>query len=238
LGAVFLRWLSGFCRAWARRTGVRRVLPAACFVVLVTMVVGMAGSGHAGDDPRLPRLLVLGDSLVAGHGLAQGDAFPDRLAAVLATRGRPVEIINAGVSGDTTAGGLARLDWSLADDPDAVIIVLGGNDLLRGLEPDATKANLAAIIDRLQQREIDVLLAGMQAPRNLGRDYAGEFDAIYRTLGGRDDVLFYPFFLDGVALEPALNQTDGMHPNRAGVDEIVRRILPMVERLLDHLGAR
>jgi acyl-CoA thioesterase-1 len=185
----------------------------------------------ADGDARL-RLMVLGDSLVAGHGLPQGESFPDILQAELASAGYDVEVLNAGVSGDTTAGGLARLDWSLAENPDALIIVLGGNDLLRGLEPAATKANLAAIIDHAMRRKITVMLAGMQAPRNFGEDYAGEFDAIYTQLGARDGVIFYPFFLDGVALVPEFNQPDGMHPNRAGVDEIARRIWPSVEALL------
>ena len=138
--------------------------------------------------------MVLGDSLVAGHGLPQGEAFPDILQEELAARGKFVEVLNAGVSGDTTAGGLARLDWSLTEEPDALIIVLGGNDLLRGLEPAATKANLTAIIDRAVSENIAVMLAGMQAPRNLGQDYAREFDAIYTQLGARDEVIFYPFF--------------------------------------------
>ena len=178
------------------------------------------------------RLMVLGDSLTAGYGLPQKDAFPVRLHAALKQSGISAVVINAGVSGDTTAGGLARLDWSFAENPDALIIVLGGNDLLRGLEPAATKANLAAIIDRAISQKIVVMLAGMQAPRNLGADYAGEFDAIYTQLGARDEVIFYPFFLDGVALVPEFNQPDGMHPNRAGVNEIARRIRPTVEALL------
>ena len=188
-------------------------------------------SAVANSDARL-RLMVLGDSLVAGHGLPQGEAFPDILQAGLVDLGYDVEVLNAGVSGDTTAGGLARLDWSLAEKPDALMIVLGGNDLLRGLDPVATKANLAAIIDRAISQGIVVMLAGMQAPRNLGADYAEEFDALYTQLGARHDVIFYPFFLEGVALVLEFNQHDGMHPNRAGVDEIVRRILPTVEALL------
>ncbi len=176
--------------------------------------------------------MVLGDSLVAGHGLPQGQAFPDILQMELVVAGHDVEVLHAGVSGDTTAGGLARLDWSLAENPDALIIVLGGNDLLRGLEPATTKANLTAIIDRVISKNIAVMLAGMRSPRNLGVDYAGEFDAIFTQLGARNDVIFYPFFLDGVALVPEFNQQDGIHPNRAGVDEIVRRIRPAVETLL------
>ena len=133
------------------------------------------------------------------------------------------------------AGGLARLDWSLADNPDAVIIVLGGNDMLRGLPPEGTAANLDAIITRLRDRNMEVLLAGMMAPRNLGPAYVEAFDAIYPALARRHDIEFYPFFLDGVALDPALNLDDGLHPNRQGIIEISRRILPSVERLLARL---
>ena len=179
-----------------------------------------------------PVLMVLGDSLVAGHGLPQGEAFPEILGQMLRNDGFDVHVINAGVSGDTTAGGLARLDWSLADNPDAAIIVLGGNDLLRGLDPSASFANLDEIIKRLKARNIAVLLAGMQAPRNFGADYADEFDAIYERLVDRHDVLFYPFFLDGVALQPMMNLADGMHPNQAGIYHIARRILPQVKSLL------
>ena len=179
-----------------------------------------------------PVLMVLGDSLVAGHGLPQGEAFPDILGQMLQNDGFDVRIINAGVSGDTTAGGLARLDWSLADNPDAAIIVLGGNDLLRGLDPSASFSNLDKIIERLKARNIAVLLAGMQAPRNFGADYADEFDAIYQRLVNRHDVLFYPFFLDGVALQPVMNLADGMHPNQAGISHIAIKILPQVKRLL------
>mgnify|MGYP001428097449 CR=1 FL=1 len=179
-----------------------------------------------------PVLMVLGDSLVAGHGLPQGKTFPDILGKTLKNNGIEVKMINAGVSGDTTAGGRARLDWSLADDPDAVIIVLGGNDLLRGLDPSASYANLDKIIKRLKARNIAVLLAGMQAPRNFGADYADEFDAIYQRLVNRHDVLFYPFFLDGVALQPMMNLADGMHPNQAGVNHIAVKMLPIVKALL------
>ena len=182
-----------------------------------------------------PVLMVLGDSLVAGHGLPQGEAFPEILGQMLQNDGVDVRIINAGVSGDTTAGGLARLDWSLADNPDAAIIVLGGNDLLRGLDPSASFANLDKIITELKTRNIAVLLAGMQAPRNFGSEYADEFDSIYQRLVERHDVLFYPFFLDGVALQPMMNLADGMHPNQAGISHITIKILPQVKRLLSHM---
>lgn len=182
-----------------------------------------------------PVIMVLGDSLVAGHGLPQGQAFPDILANKLAADGIDVTMINAGVSGDTTAGGLARLDWSLAENPSGAIIVLGGNDLLRGLDPKASHDNLDAIISRLKDRNVKILLAGMQAPRNLGADYAAEFDRIYPALAAKHDILLYPFFLDGVALMVDLNQPDGMHPNQAGVEVIAQKIMPMVKQLLDQL---
>lgn len=199
------------------------------FIFLVLLAPAMANADQA-------RLLVLGDSLVAGYGLPPGQSLPDQLQRDLATRGVSVAVINAGVSGDTTAGGLARLDWSLADNPDAVIIVLGGNDMLRGLPPEGTAANLDAIVSRLRGREIEVLLAGMMAPRNLGPAYVEAFDAIYPALARRHDIEFYPFFLDGVALDPALNLDDGLHPNMQGISEISRRMLPVVERLLARLG--
>ncbi|MGC6518402.1 MAG: arylesterase [Candidatus Puniceispirillaceae bacterium] len=178
------------------------------------------------------RLMVLGDSLVAGYGLAPGKSFPAQLERDLRAAGSDVTVLNAGVSGDTTAGGVARLDWSLADNPQAVIIVLGGNDMLRGLPPEAAAANLDAIITRLLARKVEVLLAGMLAPRNMGPAYTEAFDAIYPGLAARHDIEFYPFFLDGVALDPALNLDDGLHPNEAGIAEISRRILPAVNRLL------
>ena len=202
---------------------MRRIFPA-----LLLLLPLMA---HA----ETPRLTVLGDSLVAGYGLPPGQSLPDQLQRDLAARGTAVTVINAGVSGYTTAGGLARLDWSLADNPDAVIIVLGGNDMLRGLPPEGTAANLDAIISHLRERGIEVLLAGMLAPRNLGAAYTEAFDAIYPALAGRHDIEFYPFLLDGVALEPALNLDDGLHPNRQGINEISRRMLPAVERLLARL---
>ena len=209
--------------------------------VLVLIIATFAGAAMPPISERLiessyagqrPVLMVLGDSLVAGHGLPQGEAFPEILGQMLQNDGVDVRIINAGVSGDTTAGGLARLDWSLTENPDAAIIVLGGNDLLRGLDPSASFANLEEIIKRLKARNIAILLAGMQAPRNFGADYADEFDAIYQRLVNRHDVLFYPFFLDGVALQPMMNLADGMHPNQAGISHIALKMLPQVKRLL------
>ena len=179
-----------------------------------------------------PRIAVLGDSLTAGWGLAADDAFPARLEARLAAAGIAAEVLDAGVSGDTSAGGLARLDWMLGDAPSHVIVALGANDALRGIEPAAMAANLDAIVARLKAAGVAVLIAGMRAPPNLGSDYTGEFNAVFPRLAARHDVPLYPFFLDGVAARPAMLQADGMHPNRAGADEIARRLLPMVRAWL------
>ena len=178
------------------------------------------------------RIAVLGDSLSAGYGLTAEEAFPAQLQKALGARGCAVTIDNAGVSGDTTAGGRARLDWVLAGHPQLVIVELGGNDALRGLPPEEAAGNLAAILERLRAQGITALLAGMKAPRNLGREYYNKFDALYPRLARRYNVPLYPFFLAGVAGRPELNQTDGIHPNARGVAEIVRRILPLVVRTL------
>ncbi len=179
-----------------------------------------------------PAIVALGDSLTAGYGLAREDAFPARLEAALRAEGHAWRVIDAGVSGDTSAGGLARLDWVLADEPGIVIVELGANDGLRGLPTEQLEANLDAILARIREAGAAVLLAGMEAPRNFGADYGAAFRAVYERLAARHDVAFYPFFLEGVALEPALNQADGIHPNAAGVVEIVRRILPHVVALV------
>lgn len=178
------------------------------------------------------RIVALGDSLTAGYGLPGDAAFPVRLQKALDAKGHDVAIVNAGVSGDTTTGGLDRLAWSVPDDTDGVILELGANDALRGVDPQVTKAALDKILDRLAKRNIPVLLAGMQAPRNMGPEYVKAFDAIYPALASKHEVVFYPFFLDGVATDPKLNQGDGMHPNPEGVDVIVQRMLPSVEQLI------
>ena len=179
-----------------------------------------------------PGIVVLGDSLTAGFGLPSEDAFPARLEAALRAEGHGWRVIDAGVSGDTSAGGLARLDWVLADAPEIVIVELGANDGLRGLPTDRMEANLDAILARLADAGAAVLLAGMRAPANFGADYEAAFQAVYERLAARHGVAFYPFFLEGVALEPALNQADSIHPNAAGVDEIVRRIVSHVVALI------
>ncbi len=178
------------------------------------------------------RLMVLGDSLTAGYGLPQEEAFPVRLEAALRGRGMDVEVINAGVSGDTSAGGLARLDWALADRPTHAIVELGANDALRGIDPAVTRRNLGAILARLKSAGIPTMIAGMYAPPNWGKDYAETFANIYPDLAREYGAALYPFFLDGVAANPSLNQPDGIHPNEKGVAVIVARILPQAIRLL------
>ncbi len=178
-------------------------------------------------------IMVIGDSLTAGYGLAQSDSFPAQLEVALQAVGEDVRIINSGVSGDTSAGGRARLAWSLSLKPDAVILELGANDGLRGLDPRQTEANLGQIIANIQKRSLPVLFTGMRAPPNLGQQYGTDFNNLFRRLANKHRVLFYPFFLEGVAAVPALNQTDGIHPNAVGVGEIVKRILPLVRELID-----
>ncbi|HEY7550333.1 MAG TPA: arylesterase [Hyphomicrobiaceae bacterium] len=184
------------------------------------------------------RIVVLGDSLVAGFQLKASDAFPAQLERALKARGHQVEVINAGVSGDTTAAGLERLRWAVPDKTDAVIVELGANDALLGLDPAKAKANLDSIVTAVRAGGAEVLLAGMLAPGNMGADYARAFDAIYPALANKHGVPLYPFFLDGVALHAQLNLSDGVHPNPKGVAEIVRRILPMVEELIARVRTR
>lgn len=203
-------------------------------VTIICLVLAASG-GRAADRPL--KIVAFGDSLTAGLGLPANEAFPAKLEAALKARGYAVNIVNAGVSGDTASAGLARLDWSVPDNTDAIILELGANDALRGVDPRQTKAALDAILDKLNARHRPVLLAGMRAPRNLGADYARAFDAIYPALASTHRVVFYPFFLEGVATDPKLNQSDGMHPAAAGVDVIVTRILPRVEDLIGRVHA-
>jgi acyl-CoA thioesterase-1 len=181
---------------------------------------------------RTFKILALGSSLTQGYGLPPGTEFTVQLQAALKSSGIDAQVENAGVSGDTSSGGLSRLDWSLAGHPDAAIIELGSNDMLRGIPPDITEKNLRAILTTLQKRHVAVLLTGMQAQRNLGADYVKAFDGIYPRLAREYKVTFYPFWLDGVALNPKLNQADGLHPNPAGVKIIVARMLPYVKKML------
>ncbi len=181
---------------------------------------------------REPVIVAFGDSLTAGLGLPEKDSFPAQLERALKARGQEVKVVNAGVSGDTAAAGLARLDWAMPDDASAVIVELGANDALQGLDPAATKATLEKIITELKARGLPILLAGMEAPPNLGKDYVDQFRALYADLAQRYDLILYPFFLDGVALDDQYTLGDGMHPNAEGVARIVDGILPKVEELL------
>jgi acyl-CoA thioesterase-1 len=209
------------------------MLTLAAMVAAAALVAAIAQPGSA----RPVKIVALGDSLTAGLGLPANAAFPARLERALAQKGVAAEVVNAGVSGDTTADGLARLDWSVPDDADAVILELGANDALRGIDPAQTRANLDAILKRLTARRLLVLLAGMRAPPNMGAEYTKAFDAIYPDLAAAYGVIFYPFFLDGVAADRALNQGDGLHPSAAGVGVIVAKILPQVEELVGRARA-
>jgi acyl-CoA thioesterase-1 len=201
------------------------------FAAAFILFLGICGAiSSARAEPF--RIVGVGDSLMAGFGLGPDQGFTDKLAAALRAKGRDVTVANAGVSGDTTSGGLARLDWSVPDGTQLVILELGANDMLRGVSPDITQKNLDDMLAKLKQRKIAVLLAGMRAAPNLGPDYQKAFDAIFPGLAGKYGVTLYPFFLDGVAGQPALQLEDGMHPNPQGVDQMVERILPTVEKVI------
>jgi len=217
---------------------VERLTQMLSAAIMAVMVLAVLPSAAQADTAPPLKLAVLGDSLTAGYGLPLEAAFPSRLEKALQAKGHKVEILNAGVSGDTSTGGRDRLDWSIPDGTDAVIVELGANDALRGLDPAITRAALEDIIKRLQARKIAVMLAGMYAPRNYGSEYAAKFDAIYPDLAKAYGVPLYPFFLDGVAAESKLNQADGMHPTAEGIDQIVQRILPAVEAFLTNVAAQ
>jgi acyl-CoA thioesterase-1 len=196
-------------------------------VLLLVAVLGPAGAAD-----RTPEVLAFGDSITAGFGLPANEAFPARLEARLNAEGVSAHVVNAGVSGDTTADGRARLDWSLADKPDVVILELGANDALRGIDPATVRANLEAMISRIQASGAKLLLTGMVAPPNWGEDYRREFDRIYPELAQAHGVALYPFLLDGVVMDARLNQPDGLHPNERGVAVLVDHIAPLVARLI------
>ena len=208
------------------------------FAHILVLMVGLMtvspafSEGAATAMTKPVKMVVLGDSLSAGYGLPAGAAFPVRLQKALETKGIKVDMGNAGVSGDTSSGGRDRLDWSVPEGTDAVIVELGANDALRGIDPAVTRAALSDIVTRLKARGIAVLLCGMLAPPNYGSDYAASFNAIYPELSRSLSVPLYPFFLEGVAADAKLNQADGMHPTAAGVDAIVKNILPTVEAFL------
>lgn len=210
---------------------------AAVNSLMVLLLCLLTGIGQADAQVAPIRIAFLGDSLTAGYGVKPAEAIPARLQAALKAESRNVEILNHGVSGDTTAGGLDRVDWMLADKPDIVVVELGANDALRAIDPATTERNLDMIVTKLKDAKVTVWLAGMLAPRNLGPQYAAQFDGIYRKLADKHGLPLYPFFLEGVAQDPALNQADGIHPNPKGVDVVVRNLLPFVNRNLDDYAA-
>ena len=212
----------------------RAVVQAAGLAAAFAAVLALAFAAPA--SARTLKLVAFGDSLTAGYGVPPGKAFPDQLEAALQAKGWDVTVVNAGVSGDTADDGLARFDWSVPADADALIVEFGANDMLRGLPPEGTKKTLSAILDRAKSAHLPVLLAGMLAAPNLGAEYDKAFDAIYPALAQNYGAILYPFFLDGVAGDPKLNQPDGLHPTPAGVAVIVARILPSVEALLGRAG--
>jgi len=200
---------------------------------LAALTLILTALPFAGPALADTKILALGDSLTAGYGLKQGEGFADQLQTALRKMGRPVTVINGGVSGDTTAGGLSRIDWALGDQPQIVIVELGANDMLRGVDPSFTKANLTAIVDKAKAAGAKVLLCGMKAQRNLGADYVAQFDAIYPDLAKQEGVALYPFFLDGIiqpdgSADRALVQGDGLHPTEAGAALIVQKIMPVL----------
>jgi acyl-CoA thioesterase-1 len=222
-----------------RRNDTVRFVGVTILAVLAFALVAALTTGAAAQAGARPlRIVVFGDSLVAGFQLKASEAFPAQLERALKARGHAVEVINAGVSGDTTESALERLAWAVPKGADAVIVELGANDALRGLDPARAKANLDRIIAAVKAGGAEVLLAGMLAPRNLGEDYRRAFAAIYAELAGRHGTLLYPFFLDGVALDAELNLGDGIHPSARGVAEITRRILPAVEELIARVRSR
>jgi acyl-CoA thioesterase-1 len=199
--------------------------------LLIILLLGI-GAAHAQNAPT--KLAVLGDSLAAGFGVKPAESFPARLEAALKAQGRNVTILNHGVSGDTTAGGLDRIDWMLADKPDIVLIELGANDALRGTDPAVTEKNLAAMVEKLKAAGVQVWLAGMLAPRNFGAEYAATFDGLYKRIADKYQLPLYPFILDGVAQDPALNQADGIHPTPKGAQIVADKLLPFVIQNLDN----
>lgn len=202
-------------------------------LILAFFTVACASSSYAASAPG--RVVVLGDSLTAGYGLQQGQDFVSQMQAALSATGVNVKLENAGVSGDTSAGGRSRLDWAIGGDPKPrlVMVALGGNDLLRGLDPQVTHDNLSAILKTLRDRKIPAMLIGMKAPANLGPIYQRKFDKVYVELADEYSVPLYPFFLEGVALNSAYNQDDGVHPNRDGIAVIVAKMMPAVKKVLD-----
>jgi acyl-CoA thioesterase-1 len=220
-------------RSYGWRYALVQILLAAALSLMGETIVAPAYAQVAVKAPV--KIVALGDSLTAGYGLTDKDGFVPQLQAALTAKGVAADVQNAGVSGDTASDGLARLDWSVPQWADAVILELGANDMLRGISPDVTRKALDAILSQLTERHIAVLLCGMRAAPNLGPEYVQAFERIYPDLAAKYGVPLYPFFLDGVAADPKMTQHDGLHPNEAGVKVIVQRILPKVEELIAHV---
>ncbi len=215
-----------------------QVVTAAALVNVLTMAILLLSATFSVASEKPIRILAFGDSLTSGYGVRPKDAFPNQLQKALKARGHDITVTNGGVAGDTTAAGLARFDWTVGNDVDAVILELGANDALRGIEPKVTRDNLQKILAKLHARKLPVLLVGMRSPANWGDTYADDFDAIFPALAKEHGLIFYPFFLEGVVLDSKLNQQDGMHPNAKGVAEIVRQIMPSVEELIGKVQAQ
>ena len=209
---------------------------ATTLLVFAAVLASVPVMAQSASQAAPLKIVAFGDSLTAGYGLPAQDAFPAKLERVLRTKGVNAAIENAGVSGDTASGGLSRVDWSIPDDTDAVILELGANDMLRGIDPKLTREALDSILAKLKERNIVVLLCGMRAAPNLGSEYARAFESIFEDLARKYDSVFYPFFLDGVTTQTKFVMRDGLHPNAAGVDVIVAGIMPKVEELIARIG--
>jgi len=215
-----------------------QVVSAVALVNMLAIAMFFASATFSSAAEKPIRILAFGDSLTSGYGVRQNQAFPTLLQKELKARGHNVVVMNGGVAGDTTAAGLARFDWTVGDDVDAVILELGANDALRGIDPKVTRENMQKILAKLHERRLPVLLAGMRSPANWGETYSDDFDGIFPALAKEHGLIFYPFFLEGVVLDSKLNQKDGMHPNAKGVAEIVRQIMPSVEELIGKVEAQ
>jgi acyl-CoA thioesterase-1 len=205
---------------------------------LLGLALLLAALAHNPAAAEPVKILAFGDSLTAGYGLPEAETLTAQLSQALAKMGREAAVINGGVSGDTTAGGVSRIDWALADQPKVMILALGGNDMLRGIDPASTRSNLEAVITKAQAAGVEIVLAGMLAPPNLGTEYKRAFDTLYPELAQAHDLLFLPFLLQDVAQDPALNQADGLHPNGEGVAIMVRNLLPLVTEAMDRVQAK
>lgn len=215
------------------------VQPLKLFVTFIALTLFSYGPASAADQSPPIRILAFGDSLTAGYGLDDlADSFPSQLERALKAKGHNVALIQAGMSGDTTTGGLNRIEWSLAEKPDAVMVALGGNDGLRAVDPAVTEKSMKGIVERIRRDGMPVLVAGMLAPPNLGRDYADRFNASFAKIAKMNDAVFYPFLLDGVASIPSLNQADRIHPNPKGVAVMVEKITPYMVTLIEQVQAR